>query len=312
MEHQSSDLNGRINLIPQDDKNSADLQTNDTSENAVIDVPPYPPQPNDSDPISPDETENNSSTDQNGNGGGTKTDPTKPGNESGGGGSTTIDGKQLNLKYYYEHSWVRLLTGFLSFIALFINAYYIYNCAEYYAKYKDLKECGNDKNENDASNKSSSIRQIVDIISWYIKPRFYCETLQVYTPIILFLHCPLNITLLIYVFGHSPRFLPPSSNDKNYKKPSLIFESYLFYLCLLSEIISIVAQCTFAYQFLIKKGFGYIDNPNDWPALFASFLYVIVLFAVNDGAKCLAIVYINRFVESLTGNLLFLKHDEES
>lgn len=93
------------------------------------------------------------------------------------------------------------------------------------------------------------------------------------------------------------------------KLPSIRFDAYLFYICLLSEVLSLSAQVTYAYNFLLSKGFDYLKD--DTSKFLASILYLSVIFALNDGAKILSIVYINKFIESITGRLLMLKNAEE-
>lgn len=95
---------------------------------------------------------------------------------------------------------------------------------------------------------------------------------------------------------------------KSGKLPSIRFDAYLFYICLLTEVLSLCAQVTFAYNFLLSKGFDYLKN--DTPRFLASILYLSVIFAFNDGAKILSVVYINKFIESITGRLLMLKKVE--
>ena len=95
---------------------------------------------------------------------------------------------------------------------------------------------------------------------------------------------------------------------KTGKLPSIRFDAYLFYFCLLTEIVSLSAQVTFAYNILLSKGYEYLKD--DYTRFLASILYLVVIFALNDGAKILAIIYINKFIESITGKLLMLKNIE--
>jgi hypothetical protein len=122
------------------------------------------------------------------------------------------------------------------------------------------------------------------------------------------MHLPLNFALLAYVFIHSPRFVPPVKNISRWTQPSLDFERYLFFFCLFSEIFSFSSQGLFAYNFLIIKGFNYLENISNLAKVFAAFLYVIIMFLVNDGPIILTIIYINRFIESLTGTRLMVSN----
>jgi hypothetical protein len=93
---------------------------------------------------------------------------------------------------------------------------------------------------------------------------------------------------------------------KEGKLPTIKFDAYLFYLCLLSEVLSLIAQITYAYNFLLSKGFEYLKE--DQSRFLAAILYLIVIFVLNDGAKILSIIYINKFIESITGKLLLLEN----
>ena len=123
----------------------------------------------------------------------------------------------------------------------------------------------------------------------YLSADFFKKTSSVLVPILLFVHFPLNILNLIYVFCGSKKLLLHQRGA---------MESWLFQLTAAAEVLSLAACLFLYYYILINELLGSYD-PIVWRYGTAAFFYLVLIFAGNDGPSLLMIVYLNRLRQAM-------------
>lgn len=185
------------------------------------------------------------------------------------------------------------MIGFLALLGIMLDLFYLCRVRKAFQQGNDNNN-NNDEEEDGGNAKGSpelSFMHLFLVIDHYLPKVYYQLTYFIFIPLLGFVHLPLNVSLVLYVFF---RATPPSPTGL--RGPKRVTEPALFFTSFYAELLSLSAQVGLSYYFLLSPlGFQTIRyNYLYWRYTYACFLDLALLFLGNDGAALLTVVYLNR------------------